>query len=133
MLTVTLTTDMQGVGSYKAAEIHKEMLSYIGLSDKKIVEDGINRILQYWTFLNWGHIDSPKIRLKKKEKIVDESEKRDEVLSKIGVRFTKEYFKKRYRLEDGDFDLMTRDEKRETKEVSENSKVRNQNSKNVNE
>jgi len=124
VLTVTLTTDMQGVGSYKAAEIHKEMLSYIGLSDKKIVEDGINRILQYWTFLNWGHIDSPKIRLKKKEKIVDESERRDEVLSKIGVRFTKEYFKKRYRLEDGDFDLMTRDEKRETKEVSENSKVK---------
>jgi len=106
VLTVTLTTDMQGVGSYKAAEIHKEMLSYIGLSDKKIVEDGINRILQYWTFLNWGHIDSPKIRLKKKEKIVDESERRDEVLSKIGVRFTKEYFKKRYRLEDSDFELI---------------------------
>mgnify|MGYP001160644571 CR=1 FL=1 len=106
VLTVTLTTDIQGVGSYKAAEIHKEMLSYIGLSDKKIVEDGINRILQYWTFLNWGHIDSPKIRLKKKEKIVDESERRDEVLSKIGVRFTKEYFKKRYRLEDSDFELI---------------------------
>ncbi|HMN49567.1 MAG TPA: DUF935 family protein [Ignavibacteriaceae bacterium] len=105
VLTVTLTTDMQGVGSYKAAEIHKEMLSYIGLSDKKIVEDGINRILQYWTFLNWGYTDAPKIRLKKKEKIVDESEKRDEVLSKIGVKFTKEYFKKRYRLEDSDFEL----------------------------
>lgn len=132
VLTVTLTTDIQGVGSYKAAEIHKEMLSYIGLSDKKIVEDGINRILQYWTFLNWGHTDSPKIRLKKKEKIVDESERRDEVLSKIGVRFTKEYFKKRYRLEDSDFDLITQDVKRETKEVSENSIRRggqNQNSK----
>jgi len=126
VLTVTLTTDIQGVGSYKAAEIHKEMLSYIGLSDKKIVEDGINRILQYWTFLNWGHFDSPKIRLKKKEKIVDESERRDEVLSKIGVRFTKEYFKKRYRLEDSDFDLVTRDEKRKTKEENENSKDKNQ-------
>lgn len=116
VLTVTLTTDMQGVGSYKAAEIHKEMLSYIGLSDKKIVEDGINRILQYWTFLNWGHFDSPKIRLKKKEKIVDESERRDEVLSKIGVRFTKEYFKKRYRLEDSDFELVKQDVKRETQD-----------------
>lgn len=117
VLTVTLTTDLQGVGSYKAAEIHKEMLSYIGLSDKKIVEDGINRVLQYWTFLNWGHIEAPKIKLKKKEKIVDESEKRDEVLTKMGVRFTKEYFKKRYRLEDEDFELVeerrkTRDERR---------------------
>lgn len=124
VLTVTLTTDIQGVGSYKAAEIHKEMLSYIGLSDKKIVEDGINRILQYWTFLNWGHIDSPKIRLKKKEKIVDESEKRDEVLSKIGVRFTKEYFKKRYRLEDGDFELVKRDGERKT--LDERSEKQNE-------
>jgi len=30
------------------------------------------------------------------------------VLSKIGVRFTKEYFKKRYRLEDSDFELNPR-------------------------
>lgn len=105
VLTVTLTTDLNGVGSYKAAEIHKEMLSYIGLSDKKIVEDGINRILQYWTFINWGHKDATMFRLKKKEKIVDETENRDAVLSKIGVRFTKEYFKKRYRLEDSDFEL----------------------------
>lgn len=123
VLTVTLTTDLQGVGSYKAAEIHKEMLSYIGLSDKKMVEDGLNRMLQYWTFLNWGHIDSPKVVLKKKEKIVDESEKRDEVLSKMGVKFTKEYFKKRYRLEDEDFELVERETsnvKREKKE--ENSK-----------
>ena len=33
------------------------------------------------------------------------------MLSKIGVRFTKEYFKKRYRLEDGDFELVMQDEK----------------------
>ena len=121
VLTVTLTTDVQGVGSYKAAEIHKEMLSYIGLSDKRIVEDGINRILQYWTFLNWGHYDSPKIRLKKKEKIVDESERRDEVLSKIGVRFTKAYFKKRYRLEDSDFELVEKQEARNEKTLDDKS------------
>ena len=135
VLTVTLTTDMQGVGSYKAADIHKEMLSYIGLSDKKIVEDGLNRILQYWTFLNWGHLDSPKVVLKKKEKIVDESEKRDEVLSKMGVKFTKEYFKKRYRLEDEDFELVDNKQevRSEKREESEKSKVKNQNSKDVNE
>jgi len=44
VLTVTLTTDNQQTGSYKLGEIHKEMLSYIGLTDKKIVQDGINRI-----------------------------------------------------------------------------------------
>lgn len=111
VLTVTLTTELSGVGSYKAAEIHKEMLSYIGLSDKKIVEDGINRMLQYWTFINWGTTDAPKIRLKKKEKIVDESERRDEILNKIGVRFTRDYFIKRYGLEENDFELVTDDER----------------------
>ena len=38
VLTVTLTTEIEGVGSYKASEIHREMLSYLGVSDKKLVE-----------------------------------------------------------------------------------------------
>jgi len=105
VLTVTLTTDLQGAGSYKAADIHKEMLSFIGLSDKKIVENGINRLLQYWTFINWGHTDAPEIFLRKKEAIVEESGERDKLLTQMGVKFTKEYFKKRYNLEDEDFEL----------------------------
>ena len=103
VLTVTLTTDIGNTGSYKASEIHKEMLEYIGLADKRMVEAGIDRLLQYWTFINYGHIDAPKINLKKKETIVEESGERDEKLTKMGIRFTKSYYKKRYNLEDDDF------------------------------
>lgn len=31
VLTVTLTTEIEKVGSYKASEIHKEMFSYLGV------------------------------------------------------------------------------------------------------
>ncbi len=105
VLTVTLTTETQSTGSYKAAEIHKELLNYIGIGDKKIVETGINRLLEYWTFINWGHTDAPKLKLIKKQSITEQTGNLDETLNKMGVDFTKKYFKKRYNLEDEDFQL----------------------------
>ncbi|MGB5895433.1 MAG: DUF935 family protein [Ignavibacteriaceae bacterium] len=106
VLTVTLTTDVSEVGSYKAGEIHRDMLSYIGTADKRIVEESLNRLLQFWTFLNYGTIEAPTIKLRKKDTIVEESSDRDERLSKMGVVFTREYYKKRYNLEEEDFELV---------------------------
>jgi len=37
VLTVTLTVELEGVGSYKASDIHREMLSYLGVSDKSLL------------------------------------------------------------------------------------------------
>jgi len=108
VLTVTLTTEIEGVGSYKASEIHREMLSYLGVSDKKLVERALNTLLEYYVKLNYGDIPLPRMKLNKKEAIVEESADRDKILSEIGVRFTKDYFKKRYNLQDGDFVLITK-------------------------
>ena len=105
VLTVTLTTEIEGVGSYKASEIHREMLSYLGVSDKKLVERAINTMLEYYVKLNFGEMPLPRIKLNKKEAIVDESAERDKILSEIGVKFTRDYFKKRYNLQEGDFEL----------------------------
>ncbi len=105
VLTVTLTTEIEGVGSYKASEIHREMLSYLGVSDKKLVERSLNTLLEYYVKLNIGDIPLPRIKLNKKEAIVEESADRDKILSEIGVTFTKDYFKKRYNLQDTDFEL----------------------------
>ncbi len=105
VLTVTLTTEIEGVGSYKASEIHREMLSYLGVSDKKLVERSLNTLLEYYVKLNYGDIPLPRIKLNKKEAIVEESADRDKILSEIGVTFTKDYFKKRYNLQDTDFEL----------------------------
>ena len=105
VLTVTLTTEIEKVGSYKASEIHKEMLSYLGVTDKKLVEKALNNLIEYYCFLNYGKIDTPRVKLNKKESVVEESAERDKILSDIGVKFTKEYFKKRYNLSEVDFDL----------------------------
>ena len=106
VLTVTLTIEMEKAGAYKSTDIHREMLSYLGVSDKKLVEKALNTLLSYYIKLNYGDLTCPRIKLVKKEAVVDESAERDKLLNEIGVVFTKEYFMKRYNLAEGDFSLM---------------------------
>lgn len=106
VLTVTLTTEIEKTGSYSASAIHKEMLEYLGVSDKKLVEKALNTLIEFYCQINFGNIACPRVKMNKKEAVVDESVSRDKVLNEIGVKFTKEYFKKRYNLNDGDFELM---------------------------
>lgn len=106
ILTVTLTTDVGRVGSYKAAEIHRDMLEFIGLSDKKLVEITINKMLEYYSEINYGMKDlMPRFRLKKKEKIIETTVERDEKLMRMGIKFKKEYYMKRYNLNEEDFEV----------------------------
>ena len=105
VLTVTLTTEVEKSGSYKSSEIHKEMLAYLGTSDKKLVETSLNKIIDYYCELNYGKITKPKIRLTLKDTVIEESAERDKLLTEMGVKFTKEYFMKRYNLSEGDFEL----------------------------
>ena len=96
---------MEKAGAYKSTDIHREMLYYLGVSDKKLVEKALNTLLMYYIKLNYGDLACPRIKLVKKEAIVDESAERDKLLNEIGVKFTKEYFKKRYNLGEGDFEI----------------------------
>ena len=114
VLSVTLTIDSGTSGSYKASDVHRQMLEYIGISDKKIIESGLNTMFDYYNELNYGTSTSlsnrdKKIRVKlsKKEAITDETAGRDKTLSEIGVKFTKGYFRKKYNLSDEDFELAT--------------------------
>lgn len=95
VLSVTLTIDVGNSGSYKASDVHRQMLEYIGISDKKIIEGALNQMFDYYTELNYGK-SSEKIRVKltKKERITEETAGRDKILSDIGVKFSKEYFQK---------------------------------------
>jgi phage gp29-like protein len=105
VLTVTLTTEIEKTGSYKAGEVHKEMLQFLGESDRKLVESSLNKIIDYYCELNYGNIERPKIKLLDKEKVIEESVDRDKVLSDMGVKFSKEYFMKRYKLAESDFTI----------------------------
>jgi len=105
VLTVTLTTEIEKAGSYNAGEVHKEMLQFLGESDRKLVESSLNKIIDYYCELNYGNIERPKIKLLDKEKVIEESVDRDKVLADMGVKFSKEYFMKRYKLSENDFSL----------------------------
>jgi len=56
------------------------MLEYIGLTDKKIIEDAINQILEWYTVLNHSMDEPlPKIKFNKKEKIIESTIDRDKI------------------------------------------------------
>ena len=48
----------------------------------------------------------PTIKLTKKEAIIEESAQRDKILESMGIKFTSDYFMKRYNLSEGDFKLI---------------------------
>jgi phage gp29-like protein len=103
ILTETLTLDIGKVGSYKAAETHREMLEFMGVRDKKLIEKSINTLFDYYVKINYGLDIGPRIKLTKKESVIEETVQRDKTLYDMGIRFTEEYYKKRYNLTDNDF------------------------------
>ena len=106
VLSVTLTIDVGTSGSYKASDVHRQMLEYIGISDKKIIEGAMNQLFDYYTELNYGKSsETIRIKLTKKESITEETASRDKILSEIGIKFNKGYFMKRYNVGDEDFEL----------------------------
>ena len=83
------------------------MLEYIGLTDKKIIEDAINQILEWYTVLNHSMDEPlPKIKFNKKEKIIESTIDRDKIWGEMGVVFTEEYFKNMYNLTEDDSKLI---------------------------
>jgi len=104
ILTETLTTEINKTGSYNAAQIHKEILEYIGLFDKKYIEMALSEMLRKYVKINYGKNESVRIRLKKKESIIESTIERDKILATMGIKFTRDYYKKRYNLKEEDFE-----------------------------
>ena len=75
------------------------------MGDKKLVERALNTLLEYYVKINFGDIPLPRVKLNKKETVVEESAERDKLLSEIGVKFSKEYFMKRYNFGEQDFEI----------------------------
>ena len=50
----------------------------ICVSDKKMVERALNTFLEYYVKINYGDIPSPRVKLNKKEAVVEESAERVE-------------------------------------------------------
>lgn len=105
ILGQTLTTEIGSTGSYAASNTHMGIRQDIINSDKKLVEQTINQLIQWIYEINFSNAEIPVFELYQEEDVDLTLAQRDKILSDTGVKFTKEYFIKNYGLEDEDFDI----------------------------
>lgn len=106
ILTATLTTDINGAGSYASAKVHEDKTDYLYITDKLLIENTINeliRLIYYFNFPSSGNL--PKFTLYEEQDVELDTATRDKTLTETGVKFTKEYYKKVYGFEDEDFEI----------------------------
>lgn len=105
ILGQTLTTEIGFRGSYAASNTHMNVRKDIIDADKKLVERTLNQLIQWIYEINFNSSDIPTFKMYEEEDVDLELSQRDKILSEAGVRFTKEYFKKAYGLDDEDFEI----------------------------
>lgn len=106
----TLTTDVGESGSYSLGQVHKKVLDAIVNADKALVEEQFKILFRWIHELNFGTEEgAPELELFADEEIDQAKADRDTKLHGMGVRFTKEYMKKAYGFDDGDFELLPAD------------------------
>ncbi len=116
-LTVSNTTEQQSTGSYAAAVVQQDGEKAVNQADAHIVERFMNEMIGKIATINFagnrssstGRLLSaaevPKFILFEKKDVDSELAKRDEILARIGVKFTPEYFKTKYNLTESEFTL----------------------------
>lgn len=108
ILGQTLTTEGsdKGSGSLALGKVHSSVRDDIILSDKKIVENTHNQLIQWICEINFGVLDKyPKFEMYEEEDVDMDIAQRDKILKDTGVKFTKKYFIKTYNLEEEDFEV----------------------------
>ncbi len=106
LLGQTLTTDVGDKGSYAAAKTHMEVRRDIVDGDKKVVERTFQQLINWTCELNFPNEPAPVFSLYAPEDVDMAQAERDELLTKIGVRFKPAYIQREYDLKPEDFDLV---------------------------
>ncbi|MCX5785678.1 MAG: DUF935 family protein [Elusimicrobia bacterium] len=106
LLGQTLTTDVGDKGSYAAAKTHMEVRGDIVTSDKKVVEQTIQQLINWTCELNFPGEPVPVYSMFAPEDVDMDQATRDKVLTDCGVKFTPVYFQREYNLKPEDFTLI---------------------------
>ncbi len=104
ILGQTLTTDSGESGSYALGNVHQQVRQDIIHSDVRLVESQINILLQWINDFNFTG-EAPTFEFYSEKGIDKTLAERDKILTETGIKFTKEYYKKTYDLEEDDFEL----------------------------
>lgn len=95
------TTDKET--NHASASAGLEIADDIRDGDRRIVEAAFNELIEWVVELNFGDVACPKFELFENEEAgTKERAERDSMLSGAGVKFTPQYWKRTYGLEDGD-------------------------------
>ena len=105
ILGQTLTTEIGSTGSYAASNTHMGIRQDIIDSDKKLVEQTINQLIQWIYEINFSNAEIPVFELYQEEDVDLALAQRDKILFDSGVKFTKEYFIKTYGFDEEDIEI----------------------------
>ena len=105
ILGQTLTTEIGSNGSYAASNTHMGIRQDIIDSDKKLVEQTINQLIQWIYEINFSNAEIPVFELYQEEDVDLALAQRDKILFDSGVKFTKEYFIKTYGFDEEDIEI----------------------------
>lgn len=83
-----------------------EVLEDIRDDDARLVESVFNQLLSWLCELNFTVDTLPKFELFEQESVDKLQAERDEILSRVGVKFTQQYLQRTYNFEDGDIELV---------------------------
>jgi len=105
ILTQTLTTEVGNKGSYAASSTQADMRESLVKGDKRLVENAFNNLIALIYAVNFGNAELPVFEFYLPEDVDKTLAERDEILTRSGVTFTKEYFIKNYNLAEEDFTI----------------------------
>lgn len=89
--------------THASATAGLEVASSLRDGDARLVNAAINQLFRWMTDLNEGEeAPAPKFELFEEEDVNEKQAKRDETLTRAGVKFTPAYWKRVYKLEEGD-------------------------------
>lgn len=86
-----------------------EVLEDIRNDDARLVESVFNQLLSWLCELNFTVDTLPKFELFEQESVDKLQAERDEILSRVGVKFTQQYLQRTYNFEEGDIELVAED------------------------
>jgi phage gp29-like protein len=106
VLGQTLTTEAGRKGSYSLGMVHADVRQDLLEQDQRLVAETMDLLFRWITELNFGMgTAAPRWGWYQEEDVQKDRADRDEVLSKQGVRFSKGYYQRTYKLEDDDFEI----------------------------
>jgi phage gp29-like protein len=103
ILSQTLTTELQKSGSFAASETHQNMLEVLSLSDKRIVEASMNKLIDYIQLVNFASALPVSFYLSSPEQVNKTLAERDKILTETGIEFTESYYTRAHGLQNTDF------------------------------